>query len=180
MAEETTSNENANQAAAPGAEDQATPKPAAKKPPKAEAGAEGDAPPKAKKEKAPALEDKPFADYVQHDFLPALKEGLAKQGVADVDLTFAKQKIAISGLTDSPECWQVIGRWNSGWKQPRQFNLYFLKDDIQGPKGFSYSESGGKTSTLESFLIDERKVNLGLLVFGVLQRLNAQKWLVRN
>ncbi len=172
MAEETTSNENANQVSA---------EPAAKKPPKAEASAEGAAAPKAaKKEKAPALEDKPFADYVQHDFLPALREGLAKQGVADVDLTFEKQKIAIPGLTDSPECWQVIGRWNSGWKQPRQFNLYFLKDDIQGPKGFSYSESGGKASTLESFLIDERKVNLGLLVFGVLQRLNAQKWLVRN
>ncbi|MGB3208973.1 MAG: DUF2996 domain-containing protein, partial [Crinalium sp.] len=38
----------------------------------------------------------------------------------------------------------------------------------------------GKPSTLEPFLIDERKVTLDLMVFGVIQRLNAQKWLVRN
>jgi hypothetical protein len=135
---------------------------------------------KAKKEKAPALEDKPFADFVTQDYLPALKDGLVKQGIQDVDLAFEKRPIAIAGLTNLPECWQVLGRWSVAWKQTREFTIYFFSDDIQGKKGFSYSESGGKPSTLESFLIDERKVNLGLLVFGVLQRLNAQKWLVRN
>ena len=35
-------------------------------------------------------------------------------------------------------------------------------------------------STIEPFLGDERKINLDLLVFGVVQRLNAQKWLTRN
>ncbi len=151
-----------------------------KKAPKAES-ADGDKPAaKAKKEKAPALEDKPFADFVQQDYLPALKKGLAQQGIENAELTFEKQPILVSGMGNAPECWQVIGRWNSGWKQPRQFNIYFLKDDIQGPKAFSYSESGSKPSTLESFLIDERKVNLGLLVFGAVQRLNAQKWLIRN
>jgi len=33
---------------------------------------------------------------------------------------------------------------------------------------------------LEPFLIDERKVTLDLMVFGVMQRLNGQKWLERN
>jgi len=33
---------------------------------------------------------------------------------------------------------------------------------------------------LEPFLIDERKAPLDLLVFGVIQRLNAQKWLQAN
>lgn len=154
-------------------------KPAAKKPAKAEADGEKPAA-KAKKEKAPALEDKPFADFVQQDYLPALKAGLAKQGIQEVDLAFEKRKISIKGYEQAPECWQIVGRWSSGWKQTREFNIYFLSEDIQAQKGFSYSESGGKPSTLESFLIDERKVNLGLLVFGVLQRLNAQKWLVRN
>jgi len=157
------------------------PQPAAKKPPKA-AISEGAAakPAAAKKEKAPALEDKPFADFIQQDFIPALQAGLTKQGTPGVELSLAKQPIQVIGYSQAPECWQVIGRWNAGWKQPREFRIYFFSEDIQGQKGFSYSESTSKASTLESFLIDERKVNLGLLVFGVLQRLNGQKWLVRN
>ena len=164
------------------ADDTVEDEPTPKKAPKAAAGdAESGQPaPKAKKEKAPALEDKPFAEFIQQHYLPALKEGLAKQGVEAVDLIFEQRKIMITGYAQEPECWQIIGQWNSGYKQTKAFNLYFFKEDIQGPKGFSYAESGGKPSTLESFLIDERKVNLGLLVFGVLQRLNAQKWLVRN
>ena len=155
-------------------------KPKAAKPPKA-AGDEGEKPAaKAKKEKAPALEDKPFADFVPQDLLPALKAGLTKQGIQEFDLVFEQQPIDIKGYQQFPPCWQIIGRWNSAYKQPKEFRLYFFDGDIQGQKGFSYTESTVKASTLESFLIDERKVNLGLLVFGMLQRLNAQKWLVRN
>jgi hypothetical protein len=200
MAEETTPNDTGEQVPSPAetpaleavaeaptaseADEKPAKKPAAKKPPKAvEAGdaADGEKPAaKAKKEKPPALEDKPFADFVQQDYLPALKEGLAKQGIQNAELNFEKQKILVPGFSTAPECWQIIGRWNSGEKQPRQFNIYFISDNIQGQKAFSYSESGGKPSTLESFLIDERRVTLALLVSGALQRLNAQKWLVRN
>ena len=35
-------------------------------------------------------------------------------------------------------------------------------------------------ATIEPFLLDERKITLDLLVFGVIQRLNAQKWLGGN
>jgi hypothetical protein len=139
-----------------------------------------EATPKAKKEKAPALEDKPFVDFIREDYIPALKEALTKQGQPGAELSFERQPINVIGFKQAPDCWQIIGRWSSSWKQPREFRVYFFADDIQAQKGFSYSESGGKASTLESFLIDERKVNLGLLVFGALQRLNAQKWLVRN
>lgn len=153
----------------------------AKRPPKAAAEAEGDKPAaKAKKEKAPALEDKPFADFIQQDFLPALKGGLEKQGIQNAELQFEKRKINVVGFSQSPECWQVVGHWTSGDKQPKQFNLYFFDENINGQKGFSCSDAGGKASTLESFRIDERKVDLGLLVFWTVQRLNAQKWLVRN
>jgi Protein of unknown function (DUF2996) len=175
MAEEQTQNE-AEQAPSPveqQAPDGETPKAAAK--------TEADKPAaKAKKEKAPAVEDKPFADFIPQDFLPALKAGLAKQGIQEFELAFEQQPIGIKGLQQAPPCWQIIGRWNSAYKQPKEFRLYFFDGDIQGQKGFSYTESTVKASTLESFLIDERKVNLGLLVFGTLQRLNAQKWLVRN
>lgn len=140
---------------------------------------EGDAKPaaKAKKEKPPALEDKPFAEFINQHFLPTLKENLAKQGVQDLDLKFEKQKLPIAGLDENPECWQVIGRWQSG---KRQFNIGFLKEDIQGSKVFTYANSGGRPSTLESFMIDERRVNLDLLVLYTAQRLNGQKWLVGN
>jgi len=88
-----------------------------------------------------------------------------------------KQKIPVIGYAQEPECWQIVGNWDKGL---RQFRVYFIKDDIQGQRAFSFAENGGKPSTLEPFLIDDRKITLDLLVFGVVQRLNAQKWLVRN
>ena len=159
----------------PGSTEKAAAKKAAK--PKAEGEAAPAAGAKAKKEKAPAVEDKPFAEFINQDYLPALKDALAKQGLKDLDLTFAQQKIPVAGFTSEPPCWQVIGRWEGG---RRQFNIYFLKEDIQGQRAFSYADNGGKPSTLEPFLIDERKITLDLLLLGAVQRLNAQKWLVRN
>lgn len=130
----------------------------------------------AKKEKPPALEDKPFVEFVEQYYLPALQKAIAQQGVQDVQLSFAKQKLSIVGFDTSEECWQVLGKLQNGL---RQFNLYFLDEDIQGKKGFSCNE-GKKPSTLESFLIDERKMTLDLMVYGMVQRLNGQKWLGRN
>jgi hypothetical protein len=131
----------------------------------------------AKKEKAPALEDKPFAEFISQDYLPALKTGLQKQGIKDAELALEKQKIPIIGFANESESWQVIGTWNNG---QRQFRIYFFEENIQGKRGFSYAQNGGKPSTLEPFLIDERKVTRDLLVFGAIQRLNGQKWLARN
>ena len=132
--------------------------------------------PAAKKEKAPALEDKPFAEFIQQDYLPAVQKAIASLGVQDLHLNFAKQKISIIGFDTNEECWQIAGSLQNGL---RQFNLYFTEEDIQGKKAFSCYE-GKKPSTLESFLIDERKVTLDLLVYGLVQRLNGQKWLGRN
>jgi hypothetical protein len=140
----------------------------------------GDQPPAAakaaKKEKPPAVEDKPFVEFMEQHYLPSLQKAIAEQGVQDLDLSFAKQKLPIAGFQSAEECWQVIGSWQNG---QRQFNLYFPDEDISGKKGFSCNE-GKKPSTLESFLIDERRITLDLLVFGLVQRLNGQKWLGRN
>jgi len=106
-----------------------------------------------------------------------LQKAIAAEGVQDLDLAFAKQKVPIAGYNQAGDCWQVIGRWQNGVLH--QFNIYFPEEDIQGQRAFSCNE-GSKPSTLEPFLIDERKVNLDLMVFGVMQRLNAQKWLTRN
>ncbi|MFM7560168.1 DUF2996 domain-containing protein [Cylindrospermopsis raciborskii] len=132
--------------------------------------------PVAKKEKPPAVEDKPFEEFMQEHYLPALQKAIAQEGISDVKLTFAKQKYAIVGFDSSQECWQIIGSWQNGSKQ---FNVYFPDQDIQGKKGFSCHE-GKKPSTLESFLIDERKTTLDLLVSRLVYRLNGQKWLSRN
>jgi Protein of unknown function (DUF2996) len=131
----------------------------------------------AKKEKAPSVEDKPFVEFIEQDYLPALQKAIAQQGVQDLQVSFAKQKMPITGFESAEECWQIIGSWSEIGR--RQFNLYFPEEDIQGKKGFSCNE-GKKPSTLESFLIDERKITLDLLVFGLVQRLDGQKWLGRN
>ncbi len=131
--------------------------------------------PAAKKEKAPAVEDKPFVEFMQQEYVPALQKAIASEGVQGLQLSFAKQKFPIVGL-EQQECWQVMGSWLNGL---RQFNVYFPDEDIQGRKGFSCNE-GKKPSTLESFLIDERKITLDMLVSRLVYRLNGQKWLGRN
>lgn len=129
------------------------------------------------KEKKPALEDKPFAEFIQQDYLPSLQKYLVEQGLQDLKLTFENQKIPILGYEEQDTCWQVIGRWQD---DRRQFTVYFSQEDLKSPKAFSYADSGSNPSILEPFLIDERKVTLSLLLLGVYQRLNAEKWLGRN
>jgi hypothetical protein len=131
--------------------------------------------PAAKKEKAPALENKPFADFVQQDLMPAIQSNLVD--LKDLQLEFGQKPVQIAGLKGVPDCWQVVGKWQAG---SRQFNLYFFKGDIQGQRGFSCISNGGMASSIESFLIDERKMTLDLLMFGLVKRLNAQKWLQPN
>ncbi|HAC61948.1 MAG TPA: DUF2996 domain-containing protein [Cyanothece sp. UBA12306] len=131
----------------------------------------------AKKEKPPAVEDKPFTEFMEQHFAPTLQERLSKEGLSDIKISFAKEKLPIPGTDSNEEYWQVIGTWDQG---KRQFNLYFLAESISGQKAFSYATDGRPPSTMESFMIDERKVNLGLMVLYTLQRLNGQKWLTRN
>jgi hypothetical protein len=156
-------------------------KPKAKANPKAASPAtgEGDATavPPAKKEKAPALEDKPFTEFIESDFIPALQKALQGSGAADLSLKLTRSKVSTMGYESPGECAQVIGIWNNG---QRQFTIYFFDDSIQGQRGISCVDRQSKPSTIESFLIDERKITLDLLVFGVMRRLNGQKWLLRN
>ena len=132
---------------------------------------------KVKPEKPPAVENKPFAEFMQQDYLPALQKALTQQGIDDIHLNLVKQKLPMISFGSSQECWQVVGKFKKG---QRQFNIYFLKKDIKGPRAFSCADNGAQPATLEPFLIDERKITLKLLVFGVIQRLNAQKWLSLN
>lgn len=135
------------------------------------------APAEKKKEKPPAVEAKPFTEFIQQDYLPALTQALVDKGVTDLQLALDQAKIAVKGFETAPACSQVIGSWNGG---KRQFNIYFFDDNIQGKRAISCVDLGSKSSTIESFLIDERKITLDLLVSGLVLRLNSQKWLMRN
>jgi hypothetical protein len=137
--------------------------------------ATGEKPAKApKKEKPPALEAKPFEEFINQDYLPALKQTLPKMGLVDVDLKFEKKRMPVAGDAD---CWQVTGTWLGG---KRQFVIIFSKEDIQAPKFYCCADNGAKPSMIESFMIDERKVSLDLLLLYTMQRLNGEKWLLRN
>jgi hypothetical protein len=105
----------------------------------------------------------PFPEFIAQDYLPALEKAFAAKNVSDLKLSFSNN--------------QVIGQWLKG---QRQFTVYFAQPDLNGPRAFSYSTNQAAPSTLEPFLGDERKITLDLLVFGVVQRINAQKWFGGN
>lgn len=119
--------------------------------------------PKAKAPKKEAVEDKPFGDFIAQDYLPALEKAFASKNVSDLKLSFDSK--------------QVSGQWMDG---QRQFTVYFPQENINAQRAFSCTIGKTAASTIEPFLGDERKITLDLLVFGVIQRLNAQKWFGNN
>lgn len=128
---------------------------------------------KAKKEKPPALEDKPFAEFIQEHYLPSLREALSAKGIQDLSLIFERGALPSVG----GDCWQVKGIWAEG---QRRFLVGFAKEDINSTKVFAYADGGVAPSYLEPFLGDERKMSLILMVARLVQRLDGQKWLTRN
>jgi hypothetical protein len=147
--------------AAPAAAEKATPAAA----PKA-------APAAAPKPKPPAPEDKPFAEFVPQLLLPALAKEIQAYGGPPPELTFVEAPMPVVGALS----WQVQGVLPG----ERRFWLCFTAPEINAAKTIALSESGGEPSLLESFLIDEKKMTLALLVSRVVSRLNAQKWLGPN
>lgn len=133
-----------------------------------------------KKAKPPKLEDKPFQEFMEQHYLPSLKEAMAKEGIDELNVEFAKRKIEVIGQSDNDDYWQVQGQWEEPGEGLLQFNIAFLDEDIKGQKVFTLSTNGSKPSTIEQFMGDERRITLGLMVLYTVQRLNGQKWLTRN
>ena len=73
-------------------------------------------------------------------------------------------------------CWMVFCEMS----EQRKFWLCFNKDLITSDKTILLAESNSAPSIVESFLIDEKKTTLPLLISRVLQRLNGQKWVGVN
>ncbi len=160
------------------AEENTPPETAENKP--AEKAATAKKPAAKKAEKPPKPEDKPFNEFMEQHYLPDLKAAMAKAGVADLSLEFSKRQIDLVGQSDPNPYWQVQGQWEAAGEGRRQFNVAFIDESITGQKVFTLASNGAKSSTVEQFMGDERRITLELLVGYTVQRLNGQKWLTRN
>jgi hypothetical protein len=114
----------------------------------------------------------PFADYVPQHLLPALAKECQAYGGPAPELQFEQGPMPVVGV----ESWLVKGLLPGG----RRFWLCFTAANLDAAKMIALAEAGAEPSLLESFLIDEKKMSLALLVSRLVQRLNGQKWLGPN
>lgn len=107
--------------------------------------------------KAPA---KPLPQMMEEDVIPSLKSILeAQQDLTDIQLSFQDNRLEGS----------FVKKGN-----PYSFWAFFPNGVLTGPKGFSLSSYGWGASTVEPFLIDEKKITAKHVVFWVKKRLAAQ------
>ena len=122
--------------------------------------------------KPPKLEDKPFEEFISLHFIPGLKLSIEQKGISVRDIKLIEGKRPVVG----GNCWMVFCEIS----QQRRFWLCFNKEVITSDKTILLAESNSDPSIVESFLIDEKKTTLPLLISRVLQRLNGQKWIGAN
>jgi hypothetical protein len=128
--------------------------------------------PPAKPAKPPAPEEQPFASFVPELLIPALSKEIQAYGGPAPNLSFQQAPMPVIGTP----CWMVVGVLPG----ERRFWLCFTEESLTAPKVVIVAEAGAEPSLVESFLIDERKITLALLVSRLVQRLNGQKWLGAN
>ena len=121
--------------------------------------------PKPKKELP--IEKKPFQEFVNVHLIPSLIEEINQRGLETnyINLQYTNRPIA------GDKCWVI----NCEIKDTCNFWLSFEKDDISSLKSISLSKPNQTPSIIESFLIDEKRITLKLIISRVLQRLNGQK-----
>ena len=122
--------------------------------------------------KPPKIEDKPFEEFINSHFIPGLKSSIVTKGIPVIDIKLIEGKRPVVG----GNCWMVVCEIS----EQRKFWLCFDKEIITSDKTILLAESNSDPSIVESFLIDEKKTTLPLLISRVLQRLNGQKWIGSN
>ena len=121
--------------------------------------------PKPKKELP--VEKKPFQEFINIHLIPSLVEEINQRGLEINDINLKNTNRPIAG----DKCWVI----NCEIKDTCNFWLSFEKDDISSLKSISLSKPNQQPSIIESFLIDEKRITLKLIISRVLQRLNGQK-----
>ncbi|CAA2940125.1 uncharacterized protein LOC111398996 [Olea europaea var. sylvestris] len=107
--------------------------------------------------KAPA---KGLPQLMEEDVIPALKDTLQTQDdISELELSFNDNKLEGSFFKKG---------------NPYSFWAFFPDGNLTGPKGFSLSSYGTGVSTVEPFLVDEKRPTAKHVVFWVEKRLAAQ------
>ena len=122
---------------------------------------------KSKPIKEPPVEKKPFVEFVNNYLIPEIKNEFKLRGKEVNKIILQKTNRPIA----EDICWVIYCEI----KDTCNFSLSFEKDDITSLKSFSLCKNYEKPSIIESFLIDEKKITLKLIISRVLQRLNGQK-----
>jgi len=127
---------------------------------------------KTKPVKEPPIEKKPFLEFVNDYLIPEIKNQFKLKGkeVNKINLQKTQRPIA------EDICWVIYCEVNDTCN----FWLSFQKEDITSLKSFSLCKNYEKPSIIESFLIDEKKITLKLIISRILQRLNGQKLIGAN
>ncbi|XP_068345070.1 uncharacterized protein [Pyrus communis] len=103
---------------------------------------------------------KALPQMMVEDVIPPLKAILETQDeLSDIELCFQDNRLEGSFIKK--------GNFYSFW-------AFFPSGVLTGPKGFSLSSYGSGVSTVEPFLIDEKKITAKHIVFWVEKRLAAQ------
>ncbi|XP_078176193.1 DUF2996 family protein [Carex rostrata] len=112
---------------------------------------------KPKPKKAPTKE---LPELMQEDVIPSLKSTLeAQEDLLQIELSFQDNRLEGSFVKNNITY---------------SFWAFFPNGTLTGPKGFSLSSYGSEVSTVEPFLIDEKKITAKHVVFWVEKRLAAQ------
>ena len=120
-----------------------------------------------KQKKDLPIEKKPFQEFINIHLIPALTEEINQRGLEINNINLKNTNRPIAG----DKCWVI----NCEIKDICCFWLSFEKEDISSLKSISLSKPNQKPSIIESFLIDEKRITLKLIISRVLQRLNGQK-----
>ena len=113
------------------------------------------------------IEKKPFQEFINIHLIPALTEEINQRGLEINNINLENTNRPIAG----DKCWVI----NCDIKDTCSFWLSFEKEDISSLKSISLSKPNQKPSIIESFLIDEKRITLKLIISRVMQRLNGQK-----
>ncbi len=122
---------------------------------------------KIKPKKELPIEKKPFNEFINDHLLPSIIHEFKVRGFEVVDINFKNTSRPIAG----DKCWVIFCEI----KEICNFWLSFEKEDISSLKSISLCKSDQKPSVIESFLIDEKRITLKLIISRILQRLNGQK-----
>lgn len=109
---------------------------------------------------------KAIGPAMEEDIIPVLKESLGKEkDIENLAIVFDNNELRGSFVK---------------YGIPYDFWAFFPDGDLNGARGFSLTSCGNPPSTVEPFIIDERKITPELVVFWVTKRLFAQKLLSLN